>query len=335
HQRDPEFLNTALGSHIEVLIQNLDTGQLKESLLDAEQDLLMLVQTVNRILWEHPAKAITLISMAPQLCNTANKVLEQILEPLQDIPPDIFADVVLALGKDINTKELARTANSFLEIIRKLHTGSELLGEQNNPMLRQVLEQHIHEFLQNLDKELLISSVGKLQDIKGSTQEELRRELQNQPELADQYLKNGFRKLSRKSSDTREKLDMLENLEGESGLAQLLGGYLDEVDFGQPAENLSRIVSLIIDAHSEDPELLPELCGQFFSSLDENDLKEIWKILLHTIPKHNPGLVHTLLPSMINSLADLISSANQSPEDDLAKSVLNLKNAIQDLEVES
>jgi|GEM_PF-2490201 len=335
HQNDPEILSRELGPHIEDFIQNSDMGQIKETLLDSEQDVLKIIGIINQTLWEQPAKVVSLLSILPQILSAASKSLGKTLEPLEELPPDIFADVVLALARDIPGRDLAQITNQFLEIIRKFHTGSELLGEQNNPMLDQVLELFVQEFLLDLDSELLINSGNRLQEIKESTQQTIRHELHKNPELANRYFRNKFQALSQKSREKSEKLDMLENLEQDRELNQMLGSYLDEMDPAQPAENLNRIFSLINEAHSQDPELIPEFCEQFLSSLDETEIKDIWLLLQDTILKHNQGLVETVLPSMINTLADLISSSNDSSRDELAKSVLHLRNSIQNLEVDS
>ena len=335
HQKDPEILSRELGPHIENFIQNTDIGQIKETLLDSEQDVLKIIEIINQTLWEQPAKVISLLSILPQLFSTAIKSLGKTLEPMEQLPPDIFSDVVLALTRDISGQDLAQITNQFLEIIRKFHTGSELLGEQNNPMFSQVLERFLQEFVQDLDSELLISSNNKLREIKESTQQSIRQELDKHPELANRYFQNKFKTFSQKSRDRSENLDMLENLEQERDLNQILGSYLDEIDSAQSAENLNRIFSLINEAHSRDPQLIPEFCEQFLSSLDENEIKDIWLLLQDTILTHNQGLVDTVLPSMINTLADTISRSNDSSRDELAKSVLHLKNSIQNLEVDS
>ena len=65
--------------------------------------------------------------------------------------PDLLTDVVLSLANEIDAKQTAELTNELLEAVRKLHTGSALLGETSRTKFEQVFDRLFGEFTEALE----------------------------------------------------------------------------------------------------------------------------------------------------------------------------------------
>ncbi|MCX8123482.1 MAG: hypothetical protein N3F66_04885 [Spirochaetes bacterium] len=80
-------------------------------------------------IWMYPAKVVALLSCIPSLVNCAIRAIHTTLKPINEQAPDLLADVVNSLLKEIDTSALGGSANQLSELIRKLNTGDELIRE--------------------------------------------------------------------------------------------------------------------------------------------------------------------------------------------------------------
>jgi hypothetical protein len=95
---------------------------------------------INEELWRYPAKVVCILSMLPTLSNTALKGLRETAAPLNRMAPDLLADVVISLIRNVDAKEISGIVNELAELVRKIHTGSALIGEPGKPALPELFE---------------------------------------------------------------------------------------------------------------------------------------------------------------------------------------------------
>lgn len=118
-----------VGNSIVEAIATHDLSVMKECSDAIAQHAPQMVGTVARNIWEYPAKVLVILGCIPSFANCIMRSANAVLQPLNEQAPDLLADVVIALIKEIDAKELGCTANQLLEIIRKFDTGDELIKE--------------------------------------------------------------------------------------------------------------------------------------------------------------------------------------------------------------
>jgi hypothetical protein len=90
------------------------------------------------------------------------------LKPINNLAPDLLGDVVFSLVDDIDGKNIGMLINELCELVRKIHTGSTLLGEQGKPQLPNTLSRLTCETMSTVDINLLLKARTLLAEIKGA-----------------------------------------------------------------------------------------------------------------------------------------------------------------------
>lgn len=120
------------GNSILETIATHDLSVMKECSDAIAQHAPQVVGTVARDIWAYPAKVLVILGCIPSFANCIIRSANNVLQPLNEQAPDLLADVIIALIKEIDAKMLGCTANQLLEIIRKFDTGDELIKESSS-----------------------------------------------------------------------------------------------------------------------------------------------------------------------------------------------------------
>ena len=83
---------------------------------------------LNQGIWKHPAKMVCLFSLAPPVLKIVSGSWGICLNRLNQLPPDLIADIALVLLKEVDGAVLAGLINETMEVARKFHTGSALIS---------------------------------------------------------------------------------------------------------------------------------------------------------------------------------------------------------------
>ncbi|MGB4268122.1 MAG: hypothetical protein WBK20_02955 [Spirochaetota bacterium] len=102
-------------------------------------------------IWMYPAKVLTLLACIPSVANCTIRCVNETLQPMNNQAPDLLADVVNSLIKEIDSQALGCTANQVFELIRKFDVGDELLKESALTPFEQSIKTIVHTVLAELD----------------------------------------------------------------------------------------------------------------------------------------------------------------------------------------
>ncbi|HOS97382.1 MAG TPA: hypothetical protein PLU54_06980, partial [Deltaproteobacteria bacterium] len=117
------------GEGIDAFLRNVDFGEILEMVEGAGPQVIESIRAVNEQLWKYPAKVGTLAVMAIALMNTAIQAAREIMRPIEEqFSPDLLADLILSMVRDLSGSHAAKLVNTVFELIRRVHTGSLLLG---------------------------------------------------------------------------------------------------------------------------------------------------------------------------------------------------------------
>lgn len=297
-------------------IEAVDFGELKEALDRSSARSGPYIQMINEELWKYPAKVVCILSMLPALSNTALKGLRETAAPLNRMAPDLLADVVISLISNVDAKEISGIVNELAELVRKIHTGSALIGEPGRPALPELFEKISSEITESIDIPLFLKASLMLGDIRGQLDRAISGAVNCSPDLMKEKLKREFRKTASSAARIERTLDSVERGFSDDELEALISSGLAEIDFQELASTMSRFCELTNRIYEINPDLIKGLLSQFFSSLDSFEAAETVSLIAGDIAESVKPAAPVLLPPILKGIGDIISSARaENPEE--------------------
>jgi hypothetical protein len=297
-------------------IEAVDFGELKEALDRSSARSGPYIQMINEELWRYPAKVVCILSMLPTLSNTALKGLRETATPLNRLAPDLLADVVISLIRSVDAKEISGIVNELAELVRKIHTGSALIGEPGRPALPELFEKISNEITEAIDLALFLKASLMMGEIRGQLDRAISGAVSSSPELMKEKLGREFRKTASSATAIERTLDAVERIFSDKELEALISAGLAEIDFQELASTVSRFCELTNRIYEINPDLIKGLLSQFFSSLDSVETAETVGLIAADIAESVKPAAPVLLPPILKGVGDIISSARaENPEE--------------------
>jgi hypothetical protein len=290
-------------------IEAVDFGELKEALDRSSARSGPYIKMIYEELWRYPAKVVCILSMLPALSNTALIGLRETAAPLNRMAPDLLADVVISLIKDVDAKEISSVVNELAELVRKLHTGSALIGEPGRPALPELFEKISIEVTGSIDLPLFLKASLMLAEIRGQFDRAISGAVNSNPDLMKEKLTKEFRKTASAAASFESTLDAVERGFSDDELEALITTGLAEIDFQELAFTVSRLCELINRAYEINPDLIKGLLSQFFSSLDSFETAQTVGLITADVVESVRPAAPALLPPILKGIGDIISSA--------------------------
>jgi hypothetical protein len=297
-------------------IEAVDFGELKETLDSSSAQSGPYIQMINEELWRYPAKVVCILSMLPTLSNTALKGLRETAAPLNRLAPDLLADVVISLIRNVDAKVIGGIVNELAELVRKINTGSALIGEPGKPALPELFEKVSSEITGSIDIALFLKAALMLEEIRGQFDSAISGAVHSNPDLMKEILNKNFRKTSQSAASIERTLDSVEMGFSDEELEVLISGGLAEIDFQELASTVSRFCELTNRIYEINPDMIKGLLSQFFASLDSFEAAETVGLIAADIAESVKPAAPVLLPPILKGIGDIISSARaENPEE--------------------
>lgn len=323
---DSDFFPERIRPLFRAWIEAIDFGALK----DAADSAPVTATACSRVFWEemwrYPAKVICLLSMLPPVAHASIETALEALRPLNRLAPDLLADVVFSLLKELDGDRPARLANELCELIRKINTGSVLLGNEGNPVGPGELSRLAAEFIAAFDWQLYrkarVMTVESLETAEAGTM----KNLEGRPDIIEDVALEWFKKTGRAQRRAGRLGKLIDSSFDDNGLARLFGRGLEESGPEEWATNLSRLCGMLNRARRASPGFTGRVFEQFIASLDEEELRETLEWLVADMVKAIKPSASAILPPIIRGMAELV--ADDGPDGEIHKAVALLRNAI-------
>jgi hypothetical protein len=328
HAKDPNYFEKKIRPKFKLWIENFDFGELKESMQNSTDDIVEIVSLVNHELWNYPGKILSLISLIPTVTNIILKSINKSLEPVNDLPPDLIADVILSLLDEIDGAAPGEIINHVNELIRKIHTGSALIGEMGNPRFPIALKKILSKMFEKINIELHLKSREKLEELKEQFQQAYIQVLSDDPALSRKFIHAKFNVISTYSKKIRLGTNSMEKLFNDEELAEEFSLAASRIDTGDLADNISSFCSLLNRVHDERPGLLKETLSRIISSLDDYEISESVKWITQDIVESVKPVSSEILPPLIRGLADLLSSDDKKNQEEIFDAINYFKEKV-------
>ncbi|MBC2716588.1 MAG: hypothetical protein HF978_14890 [Desulfobacteraceae bacterium] len=318
HKADPEFFANNMEPGFKKWVESVDFGEIREMFDTSAEDGRAFVKMANDVLWQYPAKMLLLLSLLPSAVNLIADTLDISVGKLNELPPDLLTDAILSFAKEINSSSVANVLNQLTEIVRKIHTGSALLGEPGAPQLPKVLSNMIEEIVNQTDPITLWKAKIALAEIQASIGQAMTEAVNNKPafkqlsmikrpEITNIRLKS----LNQKLSDW----ESVDDAEMSKSLAQHLTAY-DVQELAEVFNNMLRIFNRLGD---QNPKIYLQIAGQFVNAVDDYEMAEAAKRLFNSISKEFQPMARAVVPGLVTWICDVIQPKDDEYEDDAAQ----------------
>ncbi|HPQ53600.1 MAG TPA: hypothetical protein PK253_10135 [Spirochaetota bacterium] len=310
HENDPLFFSETLRGAVKGLIAGIDFGEVKELVDGSVKDITAVAAMVNEELWRYPAKVVCLFSLIPAAVNIMVSSGAAAIAPMNTLAPDILADVMLSLGEELKGEEIGRLINEVSELVRKLHTGSALIGDQGRPKLPESVSALVENVMNAVDQELLLKAWNCVEDISGQLEGSIRGLLENNPRLAKEILRREFRKAGASLRRWNRNVESLEAVFSDDELSAELAKGMEEFDPQQFADTVNRICALLNRVHEIQPGLLKNILTQAVQSLDEYETGETFRRITEDIVESLKPVAPEVMPAVVRGFADLLRAGD-------------------------
>lgn len=323
---DGDFFPERLRPLFRAWIESMDFGALRDAVESSVGTTAACARVFWEELWRYPAKVICLLSMLPALSRAAIETVRETLRPLNRLAPDLLADVVFSLLRDLDGARPARLANELCELLRKINTGSVLLGEEGRPAGPAELSRLAAEFTGAFDWALYRKAMAMTAESLETAEAMAMQNLEGRTDLIEELVLERFRKAVRSGRKADRMGALLEGGFDDVGLARLFGRGFEEAGPEEWAAALSRMCTLLNRAHRASPGFAGAVFEQCVSSLDEDELRETLDWLIDDVVRVLKPSASVILPPVIRGLAELV--ADDGPGGEMREAVSLLRNAL-------
>jgi sulfur transfer complex TusBCD TusB component (DsrH family) len=306
-------------------IVNTDFGELKEMVEGSEDRVLQTIESINAAIWPYPAKIASLLAIIMAANNTSVKGINTLLEPLlKYLGPDLTADIMLSLVREIKGKEVGKLVNNLVEVVRRLHTGSFLLAKGGKPLFEIYLTNLLKEIVPEINPEVFTKALIALSEDAETVAKSLAEALSENEAMLLTLISAYASLKNPKIRAATLKMRLLEDVDAGKLTDAIAKGVVD-LDTQEMAELVNaklRIANLI---HENKPELFSNLFRGFADSIDTDELEKAARWVVPELIDAIKPLGKAVVPSLINGFCELVRSDEGS---EMKKALENLRTTL-------
>ncbi len=324
---DPVGMAERLRPGFRAWAASVDFGEIKTTADSIAESTAAFLDMLNEEMWQYPTKMVCLFSLLPAAVNATVQALTASLGPINRLAPDLVADVLLSLVRDVKGEEIARLVNAACEAFRRVHTGSVLIGENGKPQLPADLSTLVGDVLRSVDIELVLKVQSLLAETEESTRDALLVLLEEQPALVREMVATHFRRRASGFRRLARATDVLERALTDDDIAATVTKGLGEIDAQELADTLNRLLAIANRVRDASPNALRAVLAQVFGALDEREAGETVRWVVADLVAALKPVAHQVLPPVIKGLADLLA-AESAGDGELSAAVDALRAAL-------
>lgn len=303
--RHPQGKNGDRGKGSMDFFANSDFGEILEMIQKSEDSVKPAIEAFNKALWTYPTKFTSVVAMLLPLYRMGVKLVNEFLTPiLNDVGPDLLADIVMGLVRNSDSAELAKLTDGVNELIRRIHTGSLLIGKGDKSKLDvsldDVMKAYHNTKIPYLQKMMPVYFGEIRESIANASERSLK---DNEKIFLAQIASMG----AAKSLDIKVKnarLRLYESVDQEK-LGEVMSENLKEFDTYEAAGLINGFLRVLNQIHDAQPGILGSLVTGVMDSVSTDEVSRTAEWLLPDLVNAVKPVASAIMPELLKSLNDL------------------------------
>ena len=318
HGQNPTALADAITPVLQQWIEKTDFGALRDVADTMAPEIRALAIGINDILWRYPSKLVLSLSFLPDLVNLAVIGLGETLGRFNRAAPDLVADILLSMVRSVDGQTLGVALNELAELVRKVHTGSALIGEPGNPRLQEDLRRMVAKIVEALDSRTYWAARVALAEDKEVLRRSLMDVLMDHPDVITGGIKTYAARQNPRWRARRHGLEGLEAVPDDDMGAALEVG-LSDLDLQELGEvvNLTGVLANRLMALK--PELIGSLAEQMVASLDMGEIETALHAILNATGPPLRPVWRAILPEILSEICRTLEPTEDEYESRMAE----------------
>ncbi len=306
-------------------IVNTDFGEIKEMVDRSEGNVIQNINVAIECIWKYPAKVGSILATLVSAGNISLKSLSLIVGSLLDnLGPDLTADILLSVVRELNGREIGKLVNTLSELLRRLHTGSYLLARGGKPLFEIYLTNFLKDAVSEINPEIFTKARVALAEDAETIAKSLAEVMGENEKMLFASLAAYSSLKNPKIRAKAVKLNLYENSIQEKFVEAAAIGIAD-LDTQVMADNFNASLRIMNNIHEASPDLFATLLRGFADSVDEDELQKTVRWLVPEVVNTFKTLAPATMPLLINGFCDMVKS-DQSEE--ARKAIENLRSVI-------
>lgn len=306
-------------------IINTDFGEIKEMVDRSEEHILQNIDVTLECIWAYPAKAGSILASAVSAGNISVRSIALILDSLlKNLGPDLTADILLSVVRELDGKEIGKLTNTLAELLRRLHTGSYLLAKGGKSLFEIYLTNFLKDAANEIDADIFTKARIALAEDGETIAKSLAEALSENEKLLFSSLAAYSSLENPKIRSKAVTMSLYEDADQEKFIEAATAGISD-LDTQVMAENFNAALRIINNIHEARPQLFMTLLRGFADAVEEDELGKTVRWLVPEMVRSFKTLAPAAMPSLIDGFCEMVR-ADQSAE--MKKSLENLRSVL-------
>jgi hypothetical protein len=328
HAAKPVFISDNGRENFRRFIEAVDFGEIKEAVDGSHEDFTAMVRMANEEMWRYPAKVICLCSLLPAAVNMTVSAVKETLAPLHALAPDVLADVIFSLMRSLDGKATGELVNGLSEVVRQIHTGSALIGDQGLPQFSADLRTILADFASAIDPVVLAKARTALAQDLESIRNTWTETMAARPDLFLSELRQMADRRNPAIRATRREFDLLANMP-EADVNAALSAGLSDLDTQELGETINAALRIFNSLRHSHPDAVPRVLAGVAATIDTDELKDAAVWIIPAAVEAVKPLAGAVMPSVLRGLAELLTPEPGDDTDEMAAAIAELKIALQ------
>lgn len=328
HAAKPVFISDNDRGNFRRFIEAVDFGEIKEAVDASHDEFTAMVRMANEEMWRYPAKVICLFSLLPTAVNMTVSAVKETLKPLHAQAPDIVADVIFSLMRSLDGKAAGELVNDLSEVVRQIHTGSALIGDQGLPQFSADLRILLADFASTLNPEVLVKARTALAQDMETIRNTWTETMAARPDLFLSELQQMAERRNPAIRAARREVDLLAGMP-EADVNNALSTGLSDLDTQELGETINTVLRLLNSLSRTNPEAIPRVLAGVAATIDTDELKDAAAWIVPAAVNAVKPLSGAVMPSVLRGLAELLTPEPGADKDEMAAAIAELKTVLQ------
>ncbi len=300
---------------IDAFLANLDLGELNQALDLSHDQAVLLSESLSAMLQDnHLGKLSSLAPAAVSAVNLTAAALNRFLRHVHDSPPDFLAGFLAGLINLLDAEALSELVNHKNELIRMLYIGDMLQGDGKTTALETAITNKGREVFRDIDPDTFSKKKAGTTGLTETVHKSLRQSMADYPELLHKVITHQALPFNARIRSLQATLTLLLDLPEEL-LAQSLADAIDSLSSDELSEAFGSTLTIMQTVHKHQPGTLGKLLTNIVKTIDDDDLTAAADIFFQEAVKAVKPLAGTVMPPLLNGLAELIdASLEDAPE---------------------